>query len=176
LCILFGLSKFTISDVVNRKQQLENGSNRDENAEELFSSNRQIRPHFEEEVFLEWIHQQHCNQNCQPPHDVRIHAQSLFQKRTGQEITCTGDWWKSFERGHANCLETQCCTAIESATTAIGTEAVLRHFAPLVQVLSSLKTAEQLSNVDETGNGSRPDKERVPRAICSKQATVEAHF
>jgi hypothetical protein len=52
LSILFGLSKSTISDVVNRKHQLENGSNRDENGEQLFSSNRQILTHSEEEVLL----------------------------------------------------------------------------------------------------------------------------
>jgi hypothetical protein len=55
-------------------------------------------------------------------------------------------------------------------------EAVLRHFATLVQVISPLKTAEQLLNMDETGNSSRSDKGRVRRVVCSKQATVEAHF
>jgi hypothetical protein len=125
---------------------------------------------------LDWIHTGHCNGNCPTPHDVRLYAQAIHFSRTQTEIACTRDWWRSFKNRHQDRIETRICFAVETARTAVASADATRYFAELRQVLESLKTAAQLLNMDETGNGTRPDKGRHRRVVWSKLAPMEPHF
>lgn len=176
LTILFSLSKSTISDVVHGRQPWEDGLRSDPITPPPFSGNRQILSHEEECLLLEWIQTEQNAGNCATPRDVRVYAQSLYENRTGEETTCTIDWWKSFKRRHKDEIETRRCLPMESGRVAVAAEDVLLYFARLREVIQQLKTPAQLLNMDETGNSSRPNKGRSLRVVCSKRSTVEAHY
>jgi hypothetical protein len=176
IAILFDLAESTIHDIIHLKQASEASANPDEIGKPLFAGNRQILSNQEEDILLDWIHTQHCNGNCPTPRDVRVYAQAMVFNRSQTEIACTRDWWRSFKNRHQDRIETRICAAAEVGRTLVASADVTRYFAELRQVLQSLKTSAQLLNMDETGNGTRPDKGRHRRVVCSKLAPVEPHF
>jgi hypothetical protein len=176
IAALFGLAKSTVSDIIHMKQASEEAANHGEGQKPLFAGSRQILSQQEKDMLLDWIHSGHCNGNCPTPHDVRVYAQAIYFNTTQAEITCPADWWRGFKNRHQDRIETRTCSAAETARRTVASADSARHFAESRQVLQSLKTAAQLLNMDETGNGTRPDEGRHRRVVYSRLSPMEPHF
>jgi hypothetical protein len=96
----------------------------------------------------------------------------MYRSCATSEKSFAHGWWDGFLSRHKDEIEIRIYEAREATWAALSSSTVLEYFMRLSEVVKELRSTTQVSNMDETGNGIRPEKAHHMLVICSKRASA----
>ena len=122
----------------------------------------------EELELIHWISEQQEYGDCVTSRDVRFMAQEIYSRRTGQQITFSKHWWRSFLTRHAEKLEVTLLRSQDEDRHAVTSSSVQAYMADLLRAFQGVVDRRQILNMDETGFAVRPSKDKTKKCVTVK--------
>ena len=121
----------------------------------------------EEEDVLRFIEERQMACNCASIQDVCCRATQLLRQRVHDAPSLSTTWWKSFKNRHKEQIVANRIDPIEAARTTVSCQDVKSYFERVQTALLSMRSLQQLVNMDESGFTSRADKGRKKKCVYS---------
>jgi hypothetical protein len=176
ISVAIGVSIGLISKVVAKRSSPIRDNLESQSSQTSVSPPRQYLTIDEENSIIRWIVDKHAARDCVSPAEVRAKAEKIYFARTKNDLTFSVDWWKSFKIRHAEKLAVKTCNSLETKRACVPGIDVCSYYAQVIAALTSMRSHEQMLNMDETGLSVRPDKGRQKKCVYSVGLEIEPRF